>query len=895
MLLCAMLLVWPQHRNMPDKPSGSATLLQQAQQAFDAKQYAAAATLCDSALSLMDEIAQRAEWYNAVKLRTRAQVEDTHAPESLLYLLRLLQKQTQDDSITAKLYGLAGFACLYADDNEQGAWYYERSLEGLQRHHCKMGIGTAYMNIGYALKAEGDYRAAKPYYLAALPLLRREGNIENLAEALINLGDISRYLFEFEAAQEYYLRASQEFPDTDGRLAAHLGWVEADQGRCRQALDHFQKSCRQAPCAADLARIMGHCSETLGDTTEANRQFHLALESATDGPDSARAQWYIGQTLLRRQRPEAALRVFQQALHGLFPSVLTDDPASNPRIGKSVGFWPVGLLRGKAQALHALYTKTNKVQHLHLARNAVSVAMAALDTLRTGMRNETSGQDAVDYAYSTYETGIRIALEMDRAEPGHSYTTAAYEMAERAKSNVLKTNLLEKDLRRNIHIPDSLLWQESIARAAVAYWEEAKRPDSLLAATRRLERVRLDIEKQAPLLSKARLQTQSISIAAIQDNLAGGELLLQYFWGDSTIVVFAVGKQRLNTYSIPRTAALDRSLDTLRSALTNWRLSPNAYFACAAPVYRHFCAPLLEAAGTIKRLIIVPDGPLWAVPFEALCKGSDGRFLIQDHSVSYHWSGALWMQARTQGHLSTAAYGGFAPQYSRPSGPMATLGSGLGDLPEARAAVAAAAETWGGTVWQGPAVDKSLFQREAGRYGILHLAMHGLLDLRDRTRTGLAFPAPGDSIRLLNTLEISQMDLSAQLAVLSACNTGSGVVFRGEGVMSLSRAFALAGCPALTANLWEVPSRETNDITAAFLRLLQSGKSKDESLRSAKLDFLNTAEAERRHPFFWAGQVLIGNEQPIRRSREWFWWLCAAVLLCGLSWIGWQRWRMNQP
>ncbi|MBC7775963.1 MAG: CHAT domain-containing protein, partial [Phycisphaerae bacterium] len=417
-----------------------------------------------------------------------------------------------------------------------------------------------------------------------------------------------------------------------------------------------------------------------------------------------------------------------------------------------------------------------------------------------------------------------------------------------------------------------MLWQEKTALAAVAAWEEAKRPDSLLASVRQLEKVRSEIEKQNPKLRKAREQTQNVPIAAVQDALQDGELLLQYFWGDSTVIVFAVGKHSLNTHSIPYNAALEQSLDTLRAALTDWHLSAAAFAARAEPVYRQFCAPLLKDAGKVQRLIIVPDGPLWNVPFEALTN-SDGRFLVQDHAISYHWSSALWLQARKQGHLSSPKfeYGGFAPQYQNASGPMATMGKELGDLPEARAAVVAAAAAWGGTVWQGPTVNKELFQREAGKYGILHLAMHGLLDLKDRTRTGLAFPASGDSIDLLNTLEISQMDLSAQLAVLSACNTGSGVVFRGEGVMSLSRAFALAGCPALTANLWEVPSLETNDITAAFLALLKKGKSKDEALRTAKLDFLDHAESERRHPYFWAGQVLIGNESPIRQSRIWVW------------------------
>ena len=887
---CFVFWVFPQNTGkIASDTIPSQLLLKRLQAFYDADQYEETVRFADSISILFENKGSRTDLYKTLRLRTIAQKEHGYARKALVQLLPLVQAQSLDDSITARLYGLLGFACLNAREFDQGVWYFEQNLSGLLRNRCKTGIGAAYMNLGYALKEQGDYRAARQYYLTALPLLRQEGYAYNVSEALINLGDISRSLYEYENARGYYRLAVQEYPENAYRLAELLGWVDADQGNYLEALIHFNESCRKNPCAADLARIMGRCSEVLGDTMEANRQYRLALESAETARDSAIARSYIGHTLLRRNKPEAAIQVFQQALHGLFPSLRTDDPTDNPHSGQTVDFWPVELLRGKARAFSTLYTKTGEIQNLHQGLSAVSTAVAALDTLRSGMRNETSGQDAVDYAYATYETGIRIALDLERAEPGRAHLSTAYQMAERAKSNVLKTNLLEKDLRRGASIPDSSLWQEKTALAAVAFWEEARRPDSLLAAVRRLEKVRAGIEKQVPLLRKARSQTQSVRIAAIQDALRDGELLLQYFWGDSAVVVFAVGKRHLNIHNIPRSAGLDRSIDTLRAALTNWRLPMESFAALSAPVYEQFCVPLLETAGNVQRLIIVPDGPLWAVPFEALTR-SDGRFLVQDHAISYHWSGTLWLQARTQGHLATSEYGGFAPQYPAPSSPMATLGAGLSDLPEARAAVVAAADAWGGTAWQGAAVDKALFQREAGRYGILHLAMHGLLDKSDRTRTGLAFPAPGDSIRLLNTVEISQMDLSAQLAVLSACNTGSGVVFRGEGVMSLSRAFALAGCPALTANLWEVPSRETNDITAAFLRLLQRGKSKDEALRAAKLDFLKNAESERRHPFFWAGQVLIGNEQAIRRSREWVWILFGTGLLVGLGWLGWRHW-----
>ncbi|MDO8971086.1 MAG: tetratricopeptide repeat protein, partial [Saprospiraceae bacterium] len=296
-----------------------------------------------------------------------------------------------------------------------------------------MGLGFAYTSLGYTLKQQGDFRAARQYYLTAIPLLEQEGNTWNLSEAFVNLGDMSRWLFEIDTARAYYQRAAQVYPESKGRLAEHLGWSYSDEGRYREALAYFQESCRLGPCAEELARIMAYCSEALGDTTEANRQFQLALESAPTARDSGKVQWYIGNTLLRRKQHDKALLVFQQALHNFFPKLRADDLRDNPHTGLSADFWPIQILRGKAQAFRARHAQTGAVQDLKQAWSAVSTAVVALDTLRTGMRNEISGQDAVDYAYSTYETGIQIALDLDRAEPGRGHTSRAYEMAEHAK------------------------------------------------------------------------------------------------------------------------------------------------------------------------------------------------------------------------------------------------------------------------------------------------------------------------------------------------------------------------------------------------------------------------------------------------------------------------------
>ncbi len=850
--------------------------------------------LADSLINDFKSRNLRPEWYDAVYKKTLMQNKPKERPEAIAQLQAIMHAETLNDSITAKIYGLLGYLYLCEDDYEMGARYYEKTLAGLLSNNCKSGLGTAYMNLGYALKSQGNYRVAIPYYLTSLPLLKKEGKYDNLSEALINLGDMSRFLNEFAKARQYYRQAFEVLPGSPGRLSSSLGWVKADEGMYEEALFYFREARRQGEYTAEEARIMGACEEKLGDTLKANLHYRDALQLAEDDQDSTIVLNYIGKALLKRKQPEAALRIFQQALYINYPKLRTDHPEDNPETFEHPDFWTVELLSGKARAFHYLYQTNRSPESLHFAYAAASGAARALDVFQ-GEMSDDSGRDAVDYAYNTYETGVRIGLDLQLADPEHAEVAGIYDLAERARSRILKTNMLEKDVRRSIDIPNDLEEAEQKALADQSRWEEKNKPDSLLAVNRRLDSIKSKIYEYAPVLKKARTQLTNTPVADIIHTLQKGELLLQYFWGDNNVVVFAVTRQGVRTHVIERSRGLTRMVDTLQSALQNRQMTPEAYAACALPVYRQLIAPVLEQTASVDRLFIVPDGPLWSIPFEALCGTPDGRFLVEDYQVSYHWSGAMWWQSRTEESRPTAAvsgYGGFAPRYGAAAGLALTMGRGFGDLPEARVAVRTAGEAWGGTVYTGSEVNQALFQREAGRFEILHLAMHGYID--SIYGTGLVFPASNDSVSILSAREISKMNLPARLAVLSACNTGSGAIFRGEGVMSLARAFALAGCPAITANLWEVPSEETNRITTRFLALLKKGDSKDGALRSAKLDFLKHAEPERRHPYFWAAQVLIGNEKPLHASRLGLWLGMLAGLLVVLAGVAYYRFKIRR-
>jgi CHAT domain-containing protein len=158
------------------------------------------------------------------------------------------------------------------------------------------------------------------------------------------------------------------------------------------------------------------------------------------------------------------------------------------------------------------------------------------------------------------------------------------------------------------------------------------------------------------------------------------------------------------------------------------------------------------------------------------------------------------------------------------------------------------------------------FKEIAGKYNILHFAMHTLVNNDKPMLSKLVFYQDKDTLEdgMLNTYELFGMNLNAGLAVLSACNTGTGRLMKGEGMMNLARGFIYAGVPGIVMTLWSVEDQSSAEIVQKFYEYLEDGMSKDEALRQAKLDLLNQGDPLRSHPYYWAAYVTIGDYSPMK-------------------------------
>jgi CHAT domain-containing protein len=165
---------------------------------------------------------------------------------------------------------------------------------------------------------------------------------------------------------------------------------------------------------------------------------------------------------------------------------------------------------------------------------------------------------------------------------------------------------------------------------------------------------------------------------------------------------------------------------------------------------------------------------------------------------------------------------------------------------------------------------EKMFKERAPKAGILHIATHAVVNDVNPLFSKLIFspePASGED-GFLNTYELYNMKLNAQLVVLSACNTGYGTLVRGEGIMSLARGFMYAGCPAIIMSLWPVDDQSTSLLMQKFYEGLKKGQNKDEALRNAKLDFLKNADEVKANPFYWSGMIFVGDMNPLPTDQK---------------------------
>jgi len=362
---------------------------------------------------------------------------------------------------------------------------------------------------------------------------------------------------------------------------------------------------------------------------------------------------------------------------------------------------------------------------------------------------------------------------------------------------------------------------------------------------------------------------------------------VEYFTGDSSIFVFVIGKDKRDFYRIKKDFPLDEWVMALRTSISGdyHQSQVNVYANMSFGLYEKLIGPIKDRLS--EDLIIVPDGILGYVPFEALLtqkpeKGyrfEDHDYFVKDHSIGYSFSATLLNEMKQKKHRSKTDKPliAYAPYFDGDTVSLAKeLGANVAARNDFKTLANSGKEAYlvaremNGEAIVGKEATVRKFIETAPSAGIIHLATHGQADDKSGDYSFLAFAPEAPNIGAepqnpyLYVRDLYNQTLNADLVVLSACETGIGKLRRGEGVISLARAFAYAGAKSIVTSLWPVNDLKTKELMLLFYRSLKKGKAKDAALREAKLGFIGMNKGGGANPYFWAGFIGIGDMSPVR-------------------------------
>jgi len=430
------------------------------------------------------------------------------------------------------------------------------------------------------------------------------------------------------------------------------------------------------------------------------------------------------------------------------------------------------------------------------------------------------------------------------------------------------------------------------------------------------QHVQAQFRQQNPRLFTTE-QASSLTLQQIQNELRDDDtMLLEYELGDERSYLWTVTANSLESYQLPARKIIEEASRELYTLITTRQGSEgrmgtnyqsdveaadNAYSQKAATLSQMLLGPLAGQLG-YRRLVIVTEGALQYIPFDALPgpiaptpSGASRTLLITTNEVAVLPSVSALIAIRTASHRKTSpaklvavladpvlsstddrlrsetvsrdnplAASEKKSHHSRPQAQMRN--GGLGRLIHAseEADAISAAAPWGTTmVVKGLDASRETAMRpDVAQYQILHFATHGILDNENPELSGIVLSSVDQNGKATNGLmplqDIYSLNLSAELIVLSACQTALGKEIKGEGLIGLTHSFMSAGAKSVVASLWKVDDRATAILMADFYQsMFQQGMSPAAALRTAKLKMMR--DPHRNAPYYWAGFVLQGE------------------------------------
>jgi CHAT domain-containing protein len=663
----------------------------------------------------------------------------------------------------------------------------------------------------------------------------------------------------------------------------------------------------------------------------------------------AAARTSLGDVALREGRFKDAAKMFNDA---------ADGAKKDNRLDL---MWPAQRGLGRSLWLQAAQEKGgNGTKMREQALDAYREALKTVETIRAGsLRADESRTTFIATTKDVYDEASAAFAEMALSVPGAAatgssgtlsgkaldYAAESFRITEAGRARSLLDMLSEVHAQITEGVPadllkrkqDNLDRQQAIAEQLTGIalsGNDKQKPSDLEDELDKLQTEFDEIENQIRTASPkyaALTASQPLSLADVQQKvLDDNTVLLEYALGNDASYAFAVNQAGVSLFKLPRRSDVDKLATDFRASLIPPKLQRRIvgidvavdqqrglgivqgpaedlapFVAASNALYKAAVEPAASVIAD-KRILIVADGTLNYIPFEALVKNTEGadyaslNYLVKTNEIVYAPSASVVAAIRqgsppsgkamlvvadpvfsTDDPRAKGSTGGTSSAETRGLG--LALESAVNDVagPEASGTASAGFHLarLSGTRTEADEIAKlagankpdvwidlnanedNVRTRDLTKYRYVHVATHGLLDAERPQFTGVVLSLVGNKSNdgFLRTDEIFNLKLGAPLVMLSACETGLGKEKRGEGVIGLTRAFMYAGAPTVGVSLWSVADKSTAELMTDFYRrlLASSPQPPASALRDAQLAMI-TGKTHSA-PFYWAPFVLVGE------------------------------------
>ena len=384
--------------------------------------------------------------------------------------------------------------------------------------------------------------------------------------------------------------------------------------------------------------------------------------------------------------------------------------------------------------------------------------------------------------------------------------------------------------------------------------------------------------------NKASNSFVSIGLKDIRNTLKReNEILLEYCFGRHGLLLFIISKNDFKVKILPSTGIQETIQRLHEDISTPYYSSQEHYFADeAVALYQQLISP--AELPPSAPLTIVADGILHYLPFDILLKNKPqvahlwqsykSLYLINDHAISYRIAAYLPNAPKEK---AANTFLGIAPIFEQHPKQLQYLKFNKEEVESIQS-------SWGGTTLIHSKAIKDNFINLSPQYQILHLSTHGIANDIYPDNSYLAFSlADSTDNGILIMDNIKNLDLHADLVVLSACRTATGTFYGGEGLMSIAHAFMSAGGRSVMASLWDVNEGATKNLMNLFYANLKKGMTKDEALRQAKLSLMSDSKDPiTAHPYFWSAFTITGDIDSLEIPFNYMKWLIIGLISIGI-------------